>query len=93
MTSLTSLIAAALAAAALYALLCAVSPTRRCPACAGRKVTRTGHGFTPCARCRARGRVRRPGARLVHSLAWEHAAPWMRQRVRDTAERMRSPQT
>lgn len=89
MSSLATLTEAVLALAAAYAVLCLASPTRRCPACKGRKVTRARNGHAPCGRCKGHGRANRPGARLIHRAVWEHAAPRVRGRIRDAVERRR----
>jgi hypothetical protein len=64
-----------LAAAGLaYCLLCLISPTRRCPACAGMRVLFHGRGKRKpprrCPRCKAHGRVTRRGAGAVHRFVW-----------------------
>jgi hypothetical protein len=81
-----TLIETGFAVTAGYILLCTVSPTRRCPGCEGRKVVPARSGFTPCGNCKGKGRACRPGARTIHRLAWEHVAPWARQRLRDAVE-------
>lgn len=70
-----------------YVLLCAVRPVRKCPRCKGRKVDPRRGG--QCRKCKARGRASRPGARLIHRLFWDNAAPWVRRRLREAAERHR----
>jgi hypothetical protein len=85
-TGLTEL---ALAVIAAYLLLCLFRPVTRCPRCGGRKIVRHGRGFAPCGWCKGHGRAPLPGARLVHRTAWEFAAPWIRGRLRDAAERLR----
>jgi hypothetical protein len=74
------------AAAAVYILVCLASPTHRCPDCGGRKVIPARSGFTRCGKCKGKGRAYRPGAHTIHRLAWEHAAPWLRQRLHDAVE-------
>jgi len=85
----TRVIEFALAVSTVYLLICVIAPVQRCLRCRGRKVTRRGRGFTRCGMCKGHGRASLPGARLVHRTAWEFAAPWIRARLRDAAERLR----
>lgn len=63
---------------ALFAALCLVGyvslvlvrPTKRCPACRGRKAVKQGRRMVPCTRCRMTGRVKRLGAAKVHRVFW-----------------------
>jgi hypothetical protein len=72
-----------------YVLLCAASPVRKCPRCKGRKVMQTPNGHARCRKCKGHGRAPRPGGHVIHRLFWDNAAPWVRQRVREAAERRR----
>jgi hypothetical protein len=56
-----------------YVALVLVRPTKRCPACWGRKLARKGQRMVPCARCDMTGRVKRLGATLVHRVFWRVA--------------------
>lgn len=53
-----------------YALFVLISPTGRCIRCRGERVIVHGRRARPCRWCRATGKRRRPGAALVHRLAW-----------------------
>jgi hypothetical protein len=64
----------------LYGLMVLVSRTRLCPKCYGERVIRRGRRAVPCPRCQARGRVLRPGARLVHRLFWVAAGERLMER-------------
>lgn len=57
-----------LAVVAAYAVLAAVSPTRRCGRCGGKRVTRTRwrQRVVGCPRCHGTGRCYRFGAVAVH---------------------------
>jgi hypothetical protein len=63
---------AVLAALAVYAAVCLVSPTRRCPKCHGQRViVKAGKRPKPCERCRRTGgRVPRIGAATIHRWLW-----------------------
>ena len=53
-----------------YAALVLISPVGRCIRCHGERVIRRGSRAKPCRWCHATGKRRRPGATLVHRLAW-----------------------
>ena len=53
-----------------YALFVLISPTGRCIRYRGERVIVHGRRARPCRWCRATGKRRRPGAALVHRLAW-----------------------
>ena len=72
-----------------YVVLCAAQPVHKCPRCKGRKVEPGGNGFARCRKCKGHGRTYRPGAARIHRMTWEHAAPWVRGRLRDAAQRLR----
>jgi hypothetical protein len=65
-----TVIAAAGVLLALYAVVCAISPTCACGRCGGKRVTRTHltQRTIPCPKCRATGRHYRPGAVIVHRI-------------------------
>ena len=75
-----------MAALVLYALVVLVSPTRRCPRCHRERVTRHRRRAVPCPRCHARGRVFRPGARLVHRAFWLAAGQRLMERRKATRQ-------
>jgi hypothetical protein len=56
-----------------YVALVLVRPTKRCPACWGRKTVRRGQRMAPCDRCGMSGRVKRLGATLIHRVFWRVA--------------------
>ena len=78
------MIAHILTAAAIltgYALFVLVRPLGKCRKCHGTRVTRRGRQARGCPRCKATGRRRRPGATLIHRLAWSVVlGPIMRRR-------------
>jgi DnaJ-class molecular chaperone len=66
----------ALSAVVLYGLLCLVSPHKTCPKCKGKRVWKK----RGCPRCKVRGKVQRPGARLVARIFWSMAGDGLRDR-------------
>lgn len=70
--------------AVIWALICLVAPTCRCPRCGGSKVEQGRRGVRPCPRCKGTGRAYRRGARLVHKAVRDQLGG----RIRDRARRV-----
>lgn len=77
-TAIAHLIVFGAIALAVYILVALVRPLVRCPACKGTRSVQRGKRRAPCSLCKTTGRVRLPGAKLIHRQLHQHLGPWLR---------------
>jgi hypothetical protein len=77
-TAIAHLVVFGAIASAVYILFALVRPLICCPGCKGTRSVARGRRRSPCPMCRATGRVRLPGATLIHRQLHEHLGPRLR---------------